>query len=816
MRSAPFVVRVPAFPADAVTSLRSPRSTAVLESCRTARETARLQAERCSDVLHGVVGTLPPGRDRSAVLELRRSIHSGRAPRARRLADKLVSLLPPEAEEAVRRWSRLQEEAEHTTDWAEGIWSAELDRTGAAAVRAASLPPVVRELTRSASPLATALRQAVAALDRGARPDLDTTLSAYAFATRASLKTTPRGTLSAWARGVFHPGPDRWEGDVRERAHHAELNAFIALTLLGQLAPGTRLVVNPSVVSANGALYVIAPACDAVRRIRLDHTLQDLIAQWPDGGRTRDAAVRILADATAGDPAESDRTLARLTGAGLLVPVDETSVQDPDPLRAAARRTGTTPEAATILLDVADAAEACAHLDSAAEALPQLADTLRSLSSRLSWPTAALEQGAPVFADTVLRDGRLALNEEDWLPLESSLHSVATWIGHTDPWATARARAEDHLVAVFGAHRPVPLPVALHELVRAPGVDELWSGDFRLPPATDPGLRSLRRLLSESPIDDDVIRIDSLPLAPPHQESLTTRLAFYGHPVRLGGRPMFVVNSVEDGSGRASAHLQRILTRLGADEEESTAWRSGLPTPLPGLLDVELAAVADSNVNLRVLGALPELMICQGTSSSADRLEARDCCVVAGDGRLQLTHRGRKLRVVPRGRMADFHHPPVLRLLLRMFGPPPEHRVQPVVAPEGRLTEAGCRIVPRVELGDVVLMRRTVIAESDQVPRRAAGENRLGHAVRVDAWRRASGIPQWSFVRATNGPGADKHRKPMPLDLASPLGMLQLERMTRRTAQRLLFQEVLPDTSHLPPDAHGTGWPAEVVWEVDA
>ncbi|MEU5576256.1 hypothetical protein ABZ791_03565 [Streptomyces huasconensis] len=857
-----FVVRVPAFPADGVDALRSPRAADWLRRCRDAAEETRLQAARCSDILYDVVAALPVGRDRSALLDLRRSVHNGRAARARRLVGKLAPLLTPAAERALDRWDRLVADAERIRRSATEVWDGELDRSGAAAVETASRPAITLELARSTSPLTAALDRAMTAIGHGAAPDLDTALSAYAFVVRACMKTTPRGSLSAWAHGVLTDGPDRWDGDPRPREHHAELNAFISLTLLRQLVPPGRLVANPSTVDTDGALYAITPNCDAVRRIRADSALRELIATWPPEGRTMTDATRALAAVARPDPRRADshradshradshradpnrpdphqptphqpapapsateQTLARLVDIGLLVGADETPLQDPDPLRAAARRPDVTEEAAAILIEVADAADALTRTDAAAAAVPELASTLNSLSARLSWPAGALRHGAPAYADTVLTTGKLALDAAEWAPLWTSLRAVAGWIGHADPWAATRARAEAHLEAVFGAHRPIPLTVALHALVRAadcgvPGIEELWSDEFRLPPADDPGLAGLRELMAATPTVDGVLRIDPLPPAPARPDSLTTRLAFYGHPVRLDGRPRFVVNSVEDGCGRADAHVQRILDRIGLDDEQRRAWPDNRPTPLADTVDVEIAAVADSNVNLRVLGALPELTVSQGLSTrgrsaAGARIDARECHVVAGEGRLVLAHGGRRLRVVPRGRMADFHYPAVLRLLLRMFGPSPEHRVQPVIAPEGHLTEAGCRLVPRVDLGGVILMRRTVIVESDQVPRRGAGETLLSYAERVDAWRRGCAIPAWSFVRAVNAAGADKHRKPMPIDLTSPLGVAQIERTTHREARRLLFQEVLPDAAHAPVAEDGSRWFAEAVWEVD-
>ncbi|WPO69768.1 lantibiotic dehydratase [Streptomyces sp. KN37] len=831
---ATYIVRVPAFPADAVDALRSPLAADGLRRCRDAADAVRLQAARCSDILYDAVAALPPGRDRSALLDLRRSLHNGRAARARRLAEKLVPLLPPAAEQAVREWDRLMVKAEHIRRTTEQIWDGEADRSMTAAVRTARLPAISLELCRSASPLAAVLERAETGLRRGTAPDIDTALSAYAFVVRACLKSTPRGSLSAWAHGVLldehlagRPRPpqsvDRWDGDPRPRAHHAELNAFITLTLLRQLTPNTRLVVNPSTVASDGSLYAITPNCDAVRRIRADSALRELIAVWPTGGRGAADAIQALSEATGADPARAQRALTRLIDVGLLVSADETPLHDPAPLRTAARRTGVSEDTAAILTEVADAADALTGPDADA-AVPALARTLNTVSHRLSWPSHALRYGAPAYADTVLTAGQLTLDAATWAPLYDSLRTLAGWIGHADPWSAPRKRAESHLAEVFGSDHPVPLTVALHELVRAagsgvPGMRELWSDEFRLPPADDPGLAGLRQLLTSTPTTDGVLRIDSLPKAPDRPDSLTSRLAFYGHPVRQKGQPLFVVNSVEDGCGRADAHVQRILDRIGLDTEQRRTWPDSRPTPLHDTVDVEIGAVADSNVNLRVLGALPELAVSQGMSShgpstGSERIDARECRVVLGQGRMILTHHNKRLRVVPRGRMADFHYPPVLRLLLRMFGPSPEHRVQPVIAPEGRLTDAGCRVVPRVDLGGVVLLRRTVIVESDQVPRRATGESLLGYAERIDAWRRQCTIPAWSYLRAVNGSGADKHRKPMPIDLHSPLGIVQIERMTRRDARRLLFQEVLPDAVHAPMADDGSRWLAEVVWEV--
>ncbi|MFI6093061.1 lantibiotic dehydratase [Streptomyces sp. NPDC051218] len=829
-----YVVRVPAFPTETVDALRSPRAATGLRRCRDADDAVRLQAARCSDILYDAVADLPPGRDRSALLDLRRSLHNGRAARARRLAEKLAPVLPSAAERAVREWDRLLAEAELVRRATEETWNSEMNRTGAAAVRTALLPAIGLELRRSDSPLTAALERAEADLRRGTAPDMDTALSAYAFVMRACLKSTPRGSLSAWAHGVFLDEPvagptgppqsaDRWDGGLRPRVQHAELNAFITLTLLRQLSPDTRLVLNPSLVESGGALYAITPNCDAVRRIRADPALRELIAAWPPEGRGASDAALALLEVTGSGPAHAERTLTRLVDAGLLVSADSTPLHHPAPLRATARHAGVSEDAAAILTEVADAADALTGPE-ADTAVPALARTLSSLSHRLSWPSHALRYGAPAYADTVLTAGRLTLDAATWAPLRDSLRTVAGWIGHADPWSAPRRRAEAHLAGVFGPDRPVPLAVALHELVRAagsgvPGMEELWSDEFRLPPADDPGLVGLRKLLSSSPVTDGVLRIDTLPQAPARPDSLTTRLAFYGHPVRQEGRPRFVVNSVEDGCGRADAHVQRILDRIGLNTEQRRAWPDGLPTPLRDTVDVEIGAVADSNVNLRVLGALPELAVAQGTSAQPlstgrERIDARECHVVLGEGRMALTHQGRRLRVVPRGRMADFHYPPVLRLLLRLFGPSPEHRVQPVIAPEGQLTDAGCRVVPRVELGGVVLLRRTVIVESEQVPRRATGESLFGYAERIDAWRHHCSIPAWSYLRAVSGSGDDKHRKPMPVDLNSPLGMVQIDRMTHRRARRLLFQEALPDTAHAPMADDGSRWLAEVVWEV--
>ncbi len=804
---APFIVRVPALPATAAWPAESaPAASAVAAQIRDLRMVADCAAQ-CSELLHEVIRTAPPGRDRSGLLDLRRAIHSGRYMRVAKLAGKLEPLLPPHVGAEVRRWQETEARLRETAGQRAAGYAAELRRVVTAVTRAAAgTPAVTAELCRADSPLAALLERA----GGEGTADLDSALSAYAMLARASVKTTPRGTLCGWAYGEWDSGPDRWVGDLRVRAHHVELNATVSEVILRQLAPGDHLVRNPS--ATFGAAYAtrcpvtfLAPGHATVHTAHLDPPLRAVLADWPAEG---------CPVARARDRLGSDTILRRLTEAGLLVPRTEVTAHDLEPLRAVVAQ-GWAGPLAPALAEVSDLVDHSRQ----SPAAPTLHDRLSRLGQTMGWPQAALSDGAAVFGDTVVRGGRLVLGD-GWVGVRDTLRSLGGWVAHGDPWASARIRAGELLTAAHGANTDIPLMPAIHTLARAAAAGDqvavLFGTDYPLPDGTAPALRALRDLLqaeADAAGHDDV-RLAGLPPAPAGTGGLTTALAFYGHPIRDDdGSPLFVLNSFEDGSGRADAHVRRLLRRIGVPDDERAHWPHGMPVPAPGTLDVEIDDVAGSNVNLRELGNLPALRLADERTGRAGPA-ARDCRVSCGPFGPALTFQGMRVRVVPRGRVAEFRYPPLVRLLSRLFGPRAEHRVQPVVAPAVPAAEPGVLLAPRVRIGDVVLLRRTVIVESTALPRRDPGEDLFGLAVRVDQWRRRCRIPRRSFVRAVGGPAVDKNRKPTPLDLSSPLGMAQFDRLTRRGTDRLLFHEVLPDARQVPADTGGYRWIPEVVWEV--
>ncbi|NDU71193.1 hypothetical protein GWI34_00935 [Actinomadura sp. DSM 109109] len=753
---APFVVRVPALPASAAPLTASAEARRALTVQHRCEERSRAAAERCSEALYEVIGGLGPGPRRGWALGLRRAIHQGDAGRASRLLEKVIQELPAETRELVDAWNSARDASGAAVLAGERAWDAELRSAAKRIAGLADRPEILGELRRGKSPLRI----------ENAAGDVDSMLSLYAFLVRGSVKTTPRGELCAWGRGWFGPGPDRWVGDVGGRRTHSELNAAITEVLLRQLGPRAPRRPNPS-LAVGGTARFVAPGDSRLRRIRL-----------PDG-----------ATDPLGDP--------RLVEAGMLVPAEPVSAQRFDPLRRLAGHQSAAPYRATLeeLADLADAGRS-----------PEPA--LDRLARELSWPDGALAGGPALFTDTVLDRGGLELHE-DWLSVCGTLRDIGGWIAHADPWARVRARAAEHLRSTHGPDARIPLTDALLAL-RVPALAELWSDEYRMTPAADPGITGLRRLLSEAPAGTDGIRIDAIPAAPAPAGSRVSALAFYGHPVRTGGDRMFVINSVEDGCGRAAAHVRRLLRRLGSSTAE---WPAPVPRPRGEVRDVELTTVAGSNVNLREIGGLPALCLSEAPTGRA--IEARECVVgLHGEG-LRLWHRGGPVRIVPRGRMAEFRFPPVVRMLLRLFAPPAEHRYQPALAPAGVPVGEGVLRTPRVRVGDVVLLRETSIVESDAVPRRGAGEGLFSYAARVDRWRRGCGIPSQVYLRVLGGGGEDKHRKPLPIDLTGPVGVLWLLRAVHRAGDRLLLHEVLPGHGQVPVDAARTAWMPEVVWEVE-
>ncbi|CDG85917.1 lantibiotic dehydratase [Janthinobacterium agaricidamnosum] len=127
--------------------------------------------------------------------------------------------------------------------------------------------------------------------------------------------------------------------------------------------------------------------------------------------------------------------------------------------------------------------------------------------------------------------------------------------------------------------------------------------------------------------------------------------------------------------------------------------------------------------------------------------------------------------------------------------------------------------IPRIRYRDVVLSRQQWWVDRDSLPQRAAGEEAARYLLRLDAWRRAHGLPQRVFLRrhlaakvldrdVSNG------KKPVLLDFAAPIMARMTGRMFSSAFDLASLEEVLPDSDNAYASHGGQRYASEIIFEV--
>ncbi|MFB7909499.1 lantibiotic dehydratase [Kitasatospora sp. NPDC056076] len=289
-----------------------------------------------------------------------------------------------------------------------------------------------------------------------------------------------------------------------------------------------------------------------------------------------------------------------------------------------------------------------------------------------------------------------------------------------------------------------------------------------------------------------------------------------------------VLNGVGAGHGHGTARLRRVLSEL-AQEKGGFADRTAEPADGPadrpgGVLFAESGGAFGSNLNLRADGVRFEIDT-PGVDShrpAAERLPAAELFVDHDPDRRRLVLRhgpdGPEVRPLHLGTMADRLLPPLMLLLVRLFGetPGPSAGLWELLTttPAAHSREVLHR--PRTAVGRVVVARASWCVRADAVPRQSRGEHEAHYLLRLTDWARRHGVPERTFVRAVPDRPAPRQpaggrepqrpgdlgelrdRKPMFLDLANPDLVLLFHRLLTRPDRVLLFQEALPDPAAAP------------------
>ncbi|MFD0663486.1 lantibiotic dehydratase [Thermocatellispora tengchongensis] len=311
---------------------------------------------------------------------------------------------------------------------------------------------------------------------------------------------------------------------------------------------------------------------------------------------------------------------------------------------------------------------------------------------------------------------------------------------------------------------------------------------------------------------DGVVRLSPAELdalTRPYGQSVADPLTCYVQLVESEGPLRIVLNTVSVGVGRGHTRLARMLRRAGARGYDEPAVAEEAPD---GSLLVESGAGFDSNLNLRTPGTRYELdyPFTAPGRPEAYRIPVNDLLVAHDSGTDALTLRsrrlGRPLRPVHGGLMAEMWLPPPLRHLIEIFGAPPTlmHASLPLFLPRDHdPRELGLRVLPRLEVGRIVLSRRCWAFPAKEMPLRAKGESDAGYWLRLAEWFAEQDMPERFYVRVvavshTTWRPDLKSRKPMYVDVAMWYSIALLERAIADPGDLVIVTEALPDLDAAP------------------
>lgn len=445
-----FMLRVGGLPFETADRLTSPRGAAWADDVLDGEARLRADGARLSDLLEArVAGHMDDPKARRLLINLRRDVFNGRAPRG---LDRAAELLPAPDVARLREWADAR--ARHE----------ELLRAGAAILgeETTACRAELRRLTES-----TDLRLGV----QLSSPTLDEHLDAYLgkgegrlskrerrierslleYLYRTACKTSPFSTLTSVCLGTFTGTHGDGAGAaLHVSAHHwdkrsaTRLNVAV-LSRLSALMADTPSVRGDLPVRATGGLEVHRDRVRYLRRLRetgnedtavtLDTVhenlfylptgdlLADVLAQFDDGGTLRfeDLVARLCA-LREGRPAdEVGEYLAALLRLGLLVvPGLRLDIHDPDPVAGyrrglAALHAGWADRVGEIVGGLGDlvAEFAGAGPDRRRDLLAALADGVRDAHRALGRDDLPVLRTL-VYEDTTLPGARVTADRERW------------------------------------------------------------------------------------------------------------------------------------------------------------------------------------------------------------------------------------------------------------------------------------------------------------------------------------------------------------------------------------------------------------------
>ncbi len=276
-----------------------------------------------------------------------------------------------------------------------------------------------------------------------------------------------------------------------------------------------------------------------------------------------------------------------------------------------------------------------------------------------------------------------------------------------------------------------------------------------------------------------------------------------------------VFNGLFPGFGKMSCRFLHLAPPEFTRELQE--WNAALA---PGALLAEATDESFSNANLHPPLLPWEIATPNGNHAAPPerQLAVADIDVTDAGDELALIHRpsGRRIYAFDLGIQAWQQRSKLFQLLSR-FTLSASYAVQPLLDAVNRLAMRGGTpgdvvVRPRITYGDgLVLQRRTWVVRKEAVPLRERAESDCAYFCRVDAWRRAHGIPDDVFLylypsrdyllRAVTSGHRDQlrrdDRKPQFISFRNPFLVTLFGRLVPRGLAAIQLVEMLPAPEQL-------------------
>ncbi|WP_158252766.1 lantibiotic dehydratase [Cryobacterium sp. N21] len=440
-----------------------------------------------------------------------------------------------------------------------------------------------------------------------------------------------------------------------------------------------------------------------------------------------------------------------------------------------------------------------------------------------------------IHESAVVLDADWSVSTDGWGDALPELDVARSWLSQFDPKLPGRLAVEDFAASFMAPgertsllefYRAISTALQTPESPRTAPLKKYFSRIPRQPVVGDaadpPRLRQLAALRADSFRLVDQFTFGGHSVIPPAEVTkvfaswprwlgIPESAACYVQPIaRINAPCLLAINVIHGGNGRGRARTNFMLRSVDAEFPVLSQSRQ------TNARQAEYSGTHGSSLNVR--GSTTEWEIDYPFTYSARPLAERipiSALAVerpsSGDGLVLIDDRFDSV-VVPAhvGMLADYQLPPLARFLERVFANTYLlHPSAPPFASNFRLDEIEeTVVVPRIQVGRVVIQRQRWIVPAPLFPAQDASESRPVFWYRLREWFASSAIPERSFARAwgqeLSGDKA-KSRKPVFLDLDSWWGIADYLRHGQN-CDFYVFDEALPD----PMD----GDPSEFVSEI--